>query len=449
MTIRTLRLPLAIAVEVMWSYAAMAIAVAVLGQDGSAPSVIGVAAAVIGSFALVRALQQTDLSEVQLRNIGVVASVVAIFAIVHFEYAATAPPWDLAWLRAVATQNDDIRPDVIVATVGLALIWMRGIARGRETLSFDGVLRGTAFGMVPIVIAAGFASELDGPNIFGPLAIAYLLVAAAALALYQAPDPDRPVRNYVAQWGAAAVIVLAAAAVLTVVAAAIDPGALGVLSPVGRPLAFVFGNAARYILGPPLAGIAWLFGLIPLPHVHQDEMPQMMPSNTPPEKQPNDDSAPAWARILGRILAGGGIALLVGLALFAVWLLFRRFAKPKDQTNERRERVEPDSSLADDLGDLLDALARRFRRGSKPNTTVAVRRLYFDMLEGGATAGLERPPAATPLQFAPSLDAHYASDVPSAITQAFVDSRYGAHEFDEDSVNTLRRRWEQVERSMP
>jgi hypothetical protein len=300
--------------------------------------------------------------------------------------------------------------------------------------------------MLPVVIAAGFASVLDGPNVFGPLAIAYLLVTMAALALYQTPDPDRPARSYVAQWGAAAVIVLAAAAVLTVVAAAIDPGALGVLAPVGKPLAFVFGNAARYILGPPLAAIAWLFGLVPLPHVHQDEMPQPLPNNAPPEKQPSQDSAPAWAQILGRMLAGGGVALLIGIALLGLWLLFRRFAKPKDQSNERRERVDPDSSLADDLGGLLGAFTRRFRRGSRADTTVAVRRLYFDMLEHGATAGLDRPPAATPLQFAPRLDAHYASDVPTAITRAFVDSRYGAHEFDADAVDVLRARWEQVYR---
>ena len=72
---------------------------------------------------------------------------------------------------------------------------------------------------------------------------------------------------------------------------------------------------------------------------------------------------------------------------------------------------------------------------------IAVRRLYHEMLEQAAGAGLERPQAATPLQFAPLLDAHFASDVPSAITGAFAASRYGAHDVGEPVVSELRERW--------
>ena len=133
-----------------------------------------------------------------------------------------------------------------------------------------------------------------------------------------------------------------------------------------------------------------------------------------------------------------------------LWLLFRRFTRRTERTGERRERVEAESSLAGDLGSAFDALARRFRRGPKPaRSPVDVRRLYHEMLERSAAIGLARPPAATPLQFAPRLDAHYASDVPSAISRAFVASRYGAHEFDRRVVDDLRMRWNQVEAQDP
>jgi hypothetical protein len=448
MTIRAVRLPLALIVDALWSYAAVALVVAVFAHgEGPAPSFIGVAAVVAGSFALARALQATELSDVQFRAVGAGASAIAIFAIVHIEYAPATPPWDLAWMRALAVHPQDVHAHIVAATVPLMLLWMRGIVRGQRSLEFDGVLGGTALGLVPVAIAAGAAPPVHGPDAFGPLAIAYLPLALGALVLYQAPDPYRPLRGLAAQWGAAAAIVLAVAAALTVIAAAIDPGALGFLAPVGRPLVFLFGNAAMYIFGPPLAAIVWLLGLIPLPHGQQQE--PLIP-NTPLSKHPDDHTTPLWARIIGWVIAGGVGTLIGAATLFVLWLLFRRFTRRAERPGERRERVEAESSLAGDLGSAFDALARRFRRAPKRmQSPVDVRRLYHEMLERSAAVGLERPPAATPLQFAPRLDAHYASDVPSAISRAFVASRYGAREFDQRIVDDLRTRWKQVEAQAP
>lgn len=447
MTIRAVRLPLALIVDALWSYAAVAVVVAVLGHgDGPAPSFIGIAAVVVGSFALARALQETELSDAQSRGVGAGASAIAIFAIVHIEYAAATPPWDLAWMHALVVHPEDVHPHIVAATVALMLLWMRGVVRGQRSPEFDGVLGSAALGLIPVAIAAGAAPPVHGPDAFGPLAIAYLPLALGALALYQAPDPYRPLRGYAARWGAGAAIVLVVAAALAVIAAAIDPGALGFVAPVGRPLAFVLGNAAKYILGPPLAAIGWLFGLIPLPHGQQQQEPFM--PNTPLAKRPEDHTAPLWTRIIGWVIAGGVVTLVGVATLFVLWLLFRRFAKQTERDDECRERVE--SSLAGDLGSAFDALARRFRRGPKlTQSSVDVRRLYHEMLERSAAMGLERPPAATPLQFAPRLDAHYASDVPSAISRAFAASRYGAHEFDRRVVDDLRMRWNQVEAQAP
>ena len=52
MNVRSLRMPFALCVEFLWSYAAAAILVQVVSRDtGPSPSVFAVAAVVFGSFA--------------------------------------------------------------------------------------------------------------------------------------------------------------------------------------------------------------------------------------------------------------------------------------------------------------------------------------------------------------------------------------------------------------
>ncbi len=441
MTVRAVRLPLSLLVELIWSFAAVALLVAVLGRgDGPSPSLLGVGAVVIGSFGLARALQQTDLGDAQFRTLGAATSVLALAAIVYLEYGRGSPPWDIGWFRTLVTDAGG-HAHVIAASVVLTALWMRGIVRGQQTLDSDSVTQGVALGFVPVAIAAGVAPDVHGPNVFGLLAIIYLLAALAVLALYQAPNPDRPLRAFAAQWGVAAIGVVAIAAVLKVVAAAIDPGALGALAPVGERVGAAAVLALTYTIGPPLALIGWLFSFIPLPDRQQDQQPQPTPA---PDARPEDDQngAPMWARVLGWVLAGSAGTLIVAGAIAVLWSLFRRYAKRKEDDGDRRESVEAELSLGSELGAAFDALARRFRRGPRSAaSSVEVRRLYHEMLATSAAAGIERPAAATPLQFAPQLDAHYASSLPTDISQAFTASRYGAHDIDESSVTDLRARW--------
>jgi hypothetical protein len=89
----------------------------------------------------------------------------------------------------------------------------------------------------------------------------------------------------------------------------------------------------------------------------------------------------------------------------------------------------------------MGAITRRFRRPPRPQQALQIRRLYFDMLDAAQARGLERPSAATPLQFAPQLDAHFSSPLPSAISRAFAESRYGELAIDVDVVRRLRDGW--------
>ena len=122
-------------------------------------------------------------------------------------------------------------------------------------------------------------------------------------------------------------------------------------------------------------------------------------------------------------------------------LLFTRFSRPADE-DEERANVEREGTLGDDLGDLLAALRRPFRRGPRQaSSQYAIRRLYAEVLGRAEADGLVRAPGTTPSQFAPVLGARYGSDIVSGITDAFVASRYGSQDIAEDRVRQLNDQW--------
>src|SRR6185295_15700729 len=195
----------------------------------------------------------------------------------------------------------------------------RGVARGQRSVESESVIHSAAFGIVPVAIAAAMEPATHGADVFGIIAITYLVVVLGALAMYQAPDPDRSISGYISRWGVAMVALLGGALALAIIAAAIDPRSLGVLAPAGRPIAFALGTLATYILGPPLALIGWFFSFIPLPH-RQPEQPVMM-QQQPPLKPHDQQNTPLWTRIIGWIVAGGLLALLAVGAMLVLWLL--------------------------------------------------------------------------------------------------------------------------------
>jgi hypothetical protein len=322
------------------------------------------------------------------------------------------------------------------------MLWIRGILRGRVHDDLEGALRSVVLGIAPVAIAAATTPLVHGPESFGALAIGYVLLGLLVLALYRIGEPARPVAAVAAQWGALTAVVAAAAVGLTAVAAAIDPGAFG---PVGRIGELLRGPAilvAEWVIGPPLRGLAWLIGLL-IPDGSRSLPPPQLEPQQEPERE-RDENEPAWALPV-RWLIGGAITMLVVFgALLLIALLFRRFSRPPDEGDSRTD-IERDGTLADDLGDLLGALGRRFRRSSRPApSAIAIRRLYARVLDHAAAGGLVRPAHATPGGFAPRLDARYGSPVPGRISELFASSRYGAHEIDDAVVGRLALEWDET-----
>jgi hypothetical protein len=303
--------------------------------------------------------------------------------------------------------------------------------------------------MFPVLIAALATPETRETFSWGAFAIVYAALALVTLAVFQAPEPQEPLPVFASRWSIALAAIGGATFGLAIVGAAIDPDAFGFLSPIGAPLRVVGEALGTYVLSPilyvlslPFRFMWWLVGLL-VPD-NQEMLPQE-PETTPPEEEQQEDrERPAWQQALVWAAFIAGAVPVVAIAMLMLWFAFRRFARVNEDEREHREDIEPASTLLGDLGDMFGAFAQRFRRGPRPQSAVQIRRLYFEMLDAAAARGIERPSSATPLQFAPSLDAHFSSGVPSSISRAFAASRYGEVAIDPGDVRELRSAWERL-----
>ncbi|MGH7622795.1 MAG: DUF4129 domain-containing protein [Gemmatimonadaceae bacterium] len=441
--IRDARAALLLVIEIISGYAAAAVFVRIFSMERAGPSLIAVAVAVVAAGALGYVTQSpSDADDAQgLPIVAAVISLAAVFVIAQCEYAHA--PWDFGWLGSLATHGGtvtDSERGIIAGGVVLALLWLRSVGAAGRVDNAASAFTSVLLGLAAVALAAVVSPPARGPDLFGALALAYVPLALVVLAMYQVTEPDRPLREAVAQSGRWLAAIIAVAFVVAVVASAIDPRSLGGLAPLGRPLLFVLGLIAKFLLAPIFAVLAGFIHIFPsLPH---HDIPKQ-PVVAPPPGITKPHGTPEWQMIVGRVLAGIVVALLIAAALALIWLALRRLRPKKRDGHERRESIEDEQDLGNELGDLLDGLLGRFRRPKRAAVTaVAVRRLYHEMLADAAAAGVDRKPSATPLQFAPRLDAHYASDAPSAISAAFSGSRYGDVGFDAGSVAELRQRWD-------
>jgi hypothetical protein len=451
-TIGVARTPLALLLDLLAGYAAVAVFVAVFGQgDGPAPSFTAVAAVVLLSYVLARALQVSDVDEHAMRVLGVALSAVALFVIARVEYAPGEWVWDTRWIAATLTDTSDaIRPNahVIAGVVALAPLWLRGVIRGQSSIEFDSVLTGVSLGLLAVIVAALAVPDTREAVSWGAFALVYGAAGLLALALFRAPEPDAPIASFAQRWTALGAMIAGVAVAVAMITAALDPESFGFLAPLGDPLRHAGNLVGTYVLGPifwliyqPFRFAGWLLhALFPDAGTVKPEEPER-PALTDPNQEQRREQ-PWWWQVFWWGVGSTALILISLVALVLLWSSFRRFARRKADAHERRESLEPASSLAADLGDLMRGIAQRFRRSPRAQHALEIRRLYFEMLDAADATGLARPAAATPLQFAPSLDAHFASPVPSSITRAFAESRYGELPIPGEAVAQLRQGWD-------
>jgi hypothetical protein len=140
------------------------------------------------------------------------------------------------------------------------------------------------------------------------------------------------------------------------------------------------------------------------------------------------------------------VLIAVAAAAYLAYRLFGRLKSAEQDADEERETMEAEGSLLGDLAGLLRGLRPRHTTNDAtdptlPDGILAVRRLYLGLLARAEGNGVQRPPAATPAEFEPSLERALASPLAERATAAFAAARYGRIE---PSPNDLQQMQDQA-----
>jgi len=182
------------------------------------------------------------------------------------------------------------------------------------------------------------------------------------------------------------------------------------------------------------------------------EIPQVVPG-VPSETSPRLVIDPR----LGHLTTGVVVALVVVAIAYAIWL-FLSHSRPGDEVSEERESLWGWEEVGRNLQDWLRRLrrpagdARSLRewldRLQGPPTTVAIRRLYIQLLLLALERGVERRPGQTPHEYLPDLQQAMPQAAPqeAALTEAYVHARYDPYPAPSDLVRRAENAWEVIVR---
>lgn len=449
----------AVVMEGIAAYAVLGFVTALLtGGRFLGPSILTVLAAILCAFGISRAVQHLDIDEADARRWAAGVSLFLFYTLLRLEYAHDFFWWDLSWLgdllggigRAVVR-----RPDVFIGAFGLALVWVRGVLIGRESITFDNMLFPFSAGFVLTATAAVLSDAVGAraslkvmPILFGAFGLSVLAIA------HMARVDLEPGRGFSRTW----VFVLTATLVvligLTLIFALLDFGSVNaLLRPVMRSLLWIIDAAILIIAFIFVYPTYWLLrGIIfVLAHIIPSgllrQLDQRLSEQAQEEQRElNPLELPGVVLFIERLLVIVVIGVLAYLTLR--WLL-RRLVHLERTPDSLRESIYEEGGLADDFNAMLKALFGRFRRRVEeppdlPEDILSIRRLYLQMLRRAEEDGLVRPPAATPHEFVPTLVEHFKSAAPEAISNAFAAARYGRHPPSRAELEQLRRAWQAV-----
>jgi len=438
-----------IAMTSVWAYALIAVVVAQLG-DGQSTSFLAVFAAVLLAHLLARGLAHLDVEQTAMRAIGLSASAVLLYAILRVEIAGDIYLWDLAWLADLITDMggtvEGHSGDVALFLL-LSAVWGYCVARASRPITFERVGGEVGIGLALVLISALFAEEAGAPDAVRWLPAPYLAIALTALAVVHMSDVSmdraRPFAQAWALWVGGSLLAIAAVAIPTTL---ID---YEVLAFIGDGFALIgkgIGIALVFIFLTPLVGLVWvveqLFSFLPF-EIEGDPITPEEPDNLEEFTEEKDETAD-WQRVFGWVMRIGVVGAAVAFAVMLLWFAFRRLSSDDEDEVDAREGVaiEEGGGVAALFGNALGRLRGRFGRGAAGRD--AIGRLYMKMLARAEAQGLARPPSATPLEFAPQLNAHFVSQVPGEVSATYSEARYGGRRLPKENVDALDRRWSEL-----
>ena len=452
--------PLAIVTEALWYFAIASVLAASL-VEGAGPSLWTLLAAAGGGFYLARLLGRLDLSPQLLRTTGAIASIVALYAVLRLQYVGDLRLWELSWTGEFGAHPSNAQRPLVMGSFLTVVLWLRWASRARDPLTFDSILHSFSVGFFALAMAGLVDAAGDLNSSLKEVALPFFalgLVTIAAFHLAETrPEASAPLSRPWAVALLATVGLLLALALLAMlgllvalaasawVAGGMDPEP--VLLPIGQGLVWFLDRVLLVVLTPIgllLEGLAWLLSQVARNDaIQRPEFAEQLRKVS--EGNGENGSLPFSLLVLARVMAGVFLATLVAVLALVI---FGRFVRQRDDRSEWRVSVWREGSLMGDLGDLLKGLlSPRRPRPPAPNLppdVMAVRRLYLDVLRQAEAEGLKRPPAKTPLEFAPSLAEHFRSQLPQQVSHAFAGARYGLKALPPEELHRLRRQWKEA-----
>lgn len=411
------------------------------------PNVLTILIAAFAGYAVVRFLQRFDLPRRSLTISGAGFSAVGLWILWTVQFGNG--PFDLAQVGTFA--GDPTRalnqhaPEVFgIAVIGLA--WVRGAVIGsRPQITHRMVLVSMTVGLGIVVIGVSIGRAAVASRAIDNAALPFFVCALLALALIQLSQSEHIQGD---SWRGPWLVALAG----TIGGLAFVGGVAGLLpldvfnrllAPVGNLLLTLLDLLLYILVLPIVIVFNWILTRLLSGHMHPLDLKlQTFQQATRPAPHEAHPSGLALVLInLGHLLVIGIVAALVAVVL--IWV-FRQVEREDEVAIGEREPVESRGALRSDLQDLLGGLLGRFRRAPPPREPelsprlILLRRLYLSMLKRGEGDGLNRPPAATPREFAPLLEQHFDSQLPGRLSESFSSGRYGLLEPAEDDLRAMQ-----------
>lgn len=420
---------------------------ATAGGDG--PSLLTVLAAIAGGFYLVRFLLNFDTSRPTLLIAAAALSVVALLSLLNLQYYPQGGPLSMHWLGVIVRETDTFlgrNGPLVWGVIIVTVAWFRGVFMAQRDLSYTAALASYTLGLLVVVVVLVIGQGSRAATAIDTAALPYFMLGLLTLAVVHLSQAEHQQSDFLS--GPWLLTLGGTVGLLAAISLAIGIFPIDffnwLLAPVGT-LVLLIVSWAIFLIALPIAYlVAWVLQLL-LP---KGELPRQPPQQLAGEvaedlRQRAQSGPPEFLVIIAKTLFLFAIFALIG---YILWRIFRSLRRPlRGDVDETRESLAAEGSLGEDLSALVSGLLRRFRRPQPmrepnlPADVLAVRRLYLRALERAEAAGTPRPPAATPVEFAPTLAESLHSPAAMPLSDQFSAARYGLVAPSREEVAQLER----------
>lgn len=439
-----------VALLVMESLSLFILAGLLSGIGGkSGPGVPAFLIASFGGFGLARGLQRFDLSRRTLIVAGSLISVLVLWLLGSIEYGGLVAVGDLSPLAGLA--SDPVREmdghwPAIAGLAVLCLAWARGaIAGSQMTLSRPAALGALTAALAIIVVGLSLGRGAVSAAAIESAAFPAFIAGLLALALLNLGQSEHIKDD---SWrGPWSLILLGSIGGLALVAAASGLVPMGLLDrllvPLGTLVLLLLDLIIYAIALPIVIILNWILTYALRGRLHPLQFP-IRPTSQAAQRLQHQSHRSGLMLVLTGLAHLLLLAALLAVVAFVLWWVFSRLRRQSPASGGVvREPVEHEFGLGSDLRSALAHLRRRLvRRARAPEPALTpklllLRRLYLATLDRGVAAGIRRPPAATPREFAREL--RDGLEVPAAelLSHRFSDGRYGLVEPSEEQLRWL------------